>query len=444
MLGRLPRLAGAGLRHRLVLLGTAALLAGTGPLAAQTPRTAITQLFTFGTCGQPLCLDLLPDTVTGVNHGTHFINATRTSGGTVISFLTSAIGVSVSNTPISSSSSGTTFQFEGGVPVKTSTSAGPIFGERAQTLGRGRWFVGLGVSEVSYRRLRGVPLGGIVFNFTHEDRPPLDSVGNPAFERDFIQMKLDLDVSLLVAAFTATYGLSDRIDLGVTLPFVRTAVSGRSTAEIFLVGSDTLHRFDGTGANPVLTAASSAAGVASGLGDVEGHLKITVLNSDRIGVALVGSARVGTGDAGNLLGAGSSSGRGLGVISARLGNFNPHGYIGYTVRGGGLQTNSVEANVGFDDLLASWATMAFDVLGSWQVGTSPIDLPAPVQYDTPFRYTLDVTNIPSRRDDFMNVSIGFKLRTKRGIQIVTNALVPLWDAGLQPGVMWTGGVEYSF
>jgi hypothetical protein len=444
MLGRLSRLPGAGLRYGLVLLGTAGLLAGTGSLAAQTPRSAITQLFTFGTCGQPLCLDLLPDTVTGVNHGTHFINATRTSGGTVISFLTSAIGFSVSSTPISSSSSGTTFQFEGGVPVKTSTSAGPIFGERAQTLGRGQWSVGLGFSEVSYRRLGGVPLSGIVFNFTHEDRPPLNSVGNPAFERDFIQMKLDLDVNLLVAAFTATYGLSDRIDLGVTLPFVRTSVSGHSTAEIFLVGSDTLHRFDGTGANPVLTASSSAAGVATGLGDVEGHLKIKLLQSNRVGVALVGSARVATGDEENLLGAGASSGRGLGVISARLGNFNPHGYVGYTVRSGRLQTNSFEANVGFDDLLAPWATMALDILGSWQVGASPIGLPAPIQYDTPFPYTLDVTNIPAQRDNFMNLSMGFKFRTKRGIQIVTNALVPLWDAGLQPGVMWTGGVEYNF
>jgi hypothetical protein len=444
MLGRSHRHVGAGLRHRLALLGTAVLLAGTGPLTAQTPRTAITQLFTFGTCGEPLCLDLLPDTVSGVNHGTHFINATRTSGGTVISFLTTAIAISVSSTPISSSSGGTTFQFEGGVPVKTSTSAGPIFGERAQTLGRGRWFVGLGFSEVSYRRLRGVPLGGIVFNFTHEDRPPLDSVGNPAFERDFIQMKLDLDVSLLVAAFTATYGLSDRIDLGVTLPFVRTSVSGRSTAEIFLVGSDTLHRFDGTGANPVLIASSSAAGVASGLGDVEGHLKITLLHGEHIGVALVGSGRIATGDEENLLGAGSSSGRGLGVISARLGNFNPHGYIGYAVRGGASQTNSLEANVGFDNLLAPWATMALDVLGSWQVGASPITLPAPIQYDTPFPYTLDVTNLPSRRDNFMNLSMGFKFRTKRGIQIVTNAMVPLSDAGLQPGVMWTGGVEYNF
>jgi hypothetical protein len=381
-----------------------------------------------------------------VNHGFHFINATRTSTGTVVSFLSSAIGFSVSSTPISSSSSGTAFRFVGGVPVQTATSAGPIFGERAQTLGRGRWFVGVGFTQVSYRRLRGVPLDGIVFNFTHENRPPLDSVGNPAFERDFIQMKLDLAVNLLVASFSATYGLADAADLGVAIPFVRTSVSGTSSAQVFLVGADTLHRFGGTGANPVLTASASAAGAASGLGDVEGHLKVKLAQGERLGLAVIGTARFPTGNEDDLLGSGSFSGRVLGIVSARLGGggFNPHAYAGYTVRSGDLQTNAVEANVGFDQLLSPWATMAFDVLGSWQAGASPLDLPPPVQYDTPFRYTLDVTNIPERRDNFLSVSIGFKFRTRRGLQIVTNALAPLRDAGLQPGVIWTGGLEYSF
>jgi hypothetical protein len=328
--------------------------------------------------------------------------------------------------------------------VTTATSGGPIFGERAQTLGRGRWFMGFGFSQAQFERLNGVSLGDIIFNFRHENRPPLDTVGVPVFERDFIQMKLNMAVNLLVASFSATYGLTDGIDLGVSLPFVRTAVSGYSSAEIFLVGGDTLHRFGGTGTAPVLTASSSASGVASGLGDVESHLKVRIVQGERVGIALLGSARFPTGDENNLLGAGAFSARFLGIGSARLGNFNPHAYLGYTVRGGNLQTNSVEANTGFDNLLAPWATMAFDVLGSWQVGSSKIDLPQPVQYNAPFPYTLQVTNVPSRRDDFLSMSIGFKFRTRRGIQIVTNALFPLRDAGLQPRAMWTGGLEYSF
>lgn len=416
-------------------------------LAAQTPVQALNQLFTFGLCGKPLCLDLKPDSVTGVNHGLHFIPALETSGGTVITFLTSAIGVSVSNTPTSSSASGTTFRFEGGVPVKTSTSAGPIFGQRAQTLGRGRWVVGMGFTEVHFDRLRGVPLGSIVFNFRHVPRPSTDTNPPELFRRDFVQMRLNMHVDLLVSSFSATYGLTDGIDLGVTVPFVRTAVSGSSTAEIFLVGGDTLHRFGGTVANPILTASSSASGVASGLGDIEARLKIRVVQGQQVGISLLGVSRFATGDQTNLLGAGAFSGRGLGIISGRFGDFNPHAYAGYTFRRGALQTNSVEGNVGFDQLLAPWATLAFDVLGSWQSGASKIDVPRPVQYgppDAPFPYQLDVTNLPAQRDNFVNMSFGMKFRTKRGIEIVTNTLVPMHTAGLQASVVWTGGLEYNF
>ena len=436
------------MRGHVVRLVVVAHCACAASLAAQTPVQALNQLFTFGVCGTPLCLDLKPDSVTGVNHGLHFIPALETSGGTVITFLTSAIGLSVSNTQTSSSSGGTTFRFEGGVPVKTSTSAGPILGQRAQTLGRGRWVVGVGFTEEHFDRLRGVPLGSIVFNFRHVPRPSTDTNPNPEpFRRDFVQMRLNMNVDLLVSAFSATYGLTDGIDVGVTIPFVRTSVSGTSTAEIYLVGGDTLHRFGGTAANPVLTASSSAAGASSGLGDIEARVKVRIAQGQHLGFSLLSVNHFATADRNSLLGAGGFSGRGLGVLSGRFGDFNPHGYVGYTVRRGPLQTNSVEGNLGFDQLLASWATMAFDLLSSWQSGASKIDVPPPAQYgppDAPFPYQLDVTNIPSRRDDFVNMSIGMKFRTKRGIQIVTNALVPVRSAGLQANFVWTGGLEYNF
>jgi hypothetical protein len=106
--------------------------------------------------------------------------------------------------------------------------------------------------------------------------------------------------------------------------------------------------------------------------------------------------------------------------------------------------NSVEANAGFDTLLSPSTTLAFDLIGSWPVGAPKVDVPAPVLFQAPVEHTVEVTNIPSRRDDLLSLSLGFKFRTTRGIQIVTNALFPLRDSGLQPSVMWTGGVEYNF
>jgi hypothetical protein len=429
---------------RRVALLAASLAVCAAPARSQDLRDQVRQLFTFGSCGKLICLD----TTVLFGHGSHFIPASDTITSTIISFLSNSIVLSVSNTPVSSASSGTTFQLQGGVPVRTSTSAGPVFAERAQTLGRGRWFLGFGFTAMDFTRLRGVPLHHLTLTLPHQDTQPpgtpKDTLGIPAFENDIIDVNVAMDVSLMVASFSATYGVVDGVDLGVTLPLVRTSVSGNSTAQILLVGGDTLHRFGGTGANPVLTSSSSVNGSATGLGDIEGRLKINIAQTERIGIALVGTARFPTGDDKNLLGSGRFSGRALGVASARFGVFNPHLNVGYTVRDAFGQNNSVEANAGFDQLVAPWATMAFDLLSSWEVGTPEVEVPLPVQYQAPVVRSLAVTDIPRGRDNALNMAIGFKFSTRKGIQIVTDALFPLRNAGLQPALMWTVGMEYTF
>jgi hypothetical protein len=429
---------------RRVVFGVVALVALSVPARGQNLRQQVRQLFTFGNCGEVVCLD----TTVLFGHGKHYIPASEAVGNTLIAFLSTSIGISVSNTPISSASAGTSFRFEGGVPVRTSTSGGPVFGERAQTLGRGRWFVGFGFSEIDFARLRGIPLDDITLTLPHQDVNvpgfPTDTLGAPAFENDVIAVRTRMNVNVMVASFSLNYGLVDGVDIGVTVPVVRTAVSGQSTATIVLAGGDTLHRFSGTGTNPVLTSTSSVDASATGIGDIEGRLKINVAQTDRLGVALVGFARFPTGDESNLLGAGRFSGRAIGVVSARFGDFSPHANVGVTVRDATDLNNSVEANAGFDTLVSPWATMAFDLLGSWVVGKQKLDVPPPVVFLAPARRVLAVTNIPSQQDDLLSLSLGFKFRTRGGMQIVTNALMPLRDSGLQPSLMWTGGVEYNF
>jgi len=429
---------------RRVALLAASLLVCAPPARAQDLRDQVRQLFTFGNCGKLICLD----TTVLFGHGNHFLPASDSVASTIISFLSNSIILSVSNTPVSSASSGTTFQFQAGVPVRTSTSAGPVFAERAQTLGRGRWFLGVGFTAMDFTRLRGVPLNHITLTLPHQDVTPPGSppgvLGNPPFELDVIDVDVNMDVSLMVATFSATYGIADGVDLGVTVPFVHTGISGQSLARINLIGGDTLHRFGGTGTDPILTSTSSVNGSASGIGDIEGRLKINIAQTERIGVAFLGTARFPTGDASNLLGAGRFSGRALGVVSTRFGSFNPHVNVGVTVRDAPLANASIETNAGFDQLVASRVTLAVDLLGSWEAGKPKVEVPPPVTYQAPVVHTLALTDIPAQHDDFLNLSLGFKFVTKQGLQIVTNTVFPLREAGLQPGVVWTVGLEHNF
>src|SRR5690348_676719 len=427
-----------------------------GALDAQGLRDKISERFIFTAGKDPLFLGGTAgsDSATAL-HADHFIPAARAENGSLISFIGNAISTNVANIPVSTTSGGSTFRFEGGVPVPTSTSPGPVFGERALTLGRGRVFVGANVNHLPFETLRGIRLDGIQMTFTHENvpGPACDSLvgascnpyGVPTHENDVIDLRLALDIEMTVRSFFVSFGLLDRVDVGVVLPIVSTSLRGTSDAQIVPFGGTTAqHFFGGTPANPVLSTSRFVEGSATGIGDIAARVKVNVTRSDRSNFSLLGDVRFPTGSADDLLGSGHVAARALGILSARFGAFTPHANVGYLFRSGDLENSAVLATVGFDHVMAPWASLAVDLVSELQVGESKLTLPGPVTYDLPFRRTIDVTNIPSERDDLINGSFGFKFTTHSGITLVGNTLWPLNRGGLRPNVLWTAGLEYNF
>lgn len=413
------------------------------PLAAQTLREDLRSLFVFGVCGEPLCLDVDPSV-----HGTHFIEAIATGGANVLSFVTDAIGITVASTPVSAATSGAVWgRSETGLPVRTATSAGPVFAERVQTLGKGHALLGINVSNFDFTSIRGVPLNDLVFDFTHEDEPPV-GLGDPIFENEVIRVRTDLDVNLFAVTGVITYGLLENLDLGVAVPLVHTSISGVSRAEIIPFDNSIPHRF-GTPSNPSLTASSSADGSATGIGDIAARFKARLAQGERVGFGIVGEVRFPTGDEEDLLGSGEYAARGFGILSARYGNFTPHANVGYRYRSGDFQNDAFLATVGFDHLLGSGVTFAAEAISEWQVGEPKLVQSPPVVINTPVgtgtsARIVPPSNIPERRDDVVLGSLGFKLTSATGITGVANALIPIRRGFLQPNVAWTAGLEYSF
>src|SRR5881398_779651 len=248
-----------------------------------------------------------------------------------------------------------------------------------------------------------------------------------------------------VTSFFVSFGLLDKVDIGVVVPIVSASLRGTSDARIIPFGGTTAqHFFGGTSANPQLSTSRFVDGAATGIGDIAVRAKVTVTQSDRSTFALLGDVRFPTGSEADLLGSGHVAVRGLGVLSARFGAFSPHTNIGYLFQTGDFQNNAVLATVGFDHLMAPWATLAVDVVSQLQVGESKLRLPGPVTYDAPFRRTINVTNLPNERDDQINGSLGFKFLTGSGITLVANTLWPLNHGGLRPNALWTAGLEYNF
>lgn len=447
----------------LSLLGWSLSIAA--PAAAQsdeTLRSKISQLFIFASGQEPLVLggSIDPNNPASIQiHGNHFKPSAVAENGSLIGFITNAISTSIGNVPIATTSGGVTFRFEGGIPVKSSLSLGPIFAERAQTLGRGRAAVGFGHTAFRFSSLRGVPMDNISLIFTHENvnfagcsaannNQDCAKMGVPTLENEIMPFRLNLALDVAVTTLYATVGVFDRVDLGVVVPLVSTNLHGESNAQIIPFGPPpAVHFFGGTPDNPVLSATRTVDGSAFGLGDVAMRIKIGVRESETTGIALLGEARFGTGSPDDLLGSGAFSARGLAVISGRLDSFSPHVNVGYSYHARTSQrtwNDAVLLTGGFDQLVSDKVTIAADVVSELQVGQSALQLPGPVTFDAPYHRVIDPTTIPNIRDDIFNGSLGARVVLWPAWTIVGNALVPLNRGGMRSSIVYTTGLEVAF
>jgi hypothetical protein len=222
-------------------------------------------------------------------------------------------------------------------------------------------------------------------------------------------------------------------------------LEGTSQAQINPFGPPpVVHFFGGTPDNPILTASRFVRGSSTGLGDVDGRVKVNLRRGDPVAVGVLADVRFPTGSEDDLLGSGSFAARGLAIVSAHFGDFSPHANLGYLYRGGAFETDAVLGTLGFDQLLAPWATLAVDLISQLQVGDSPLQVPNPVVIQSPYVRTITPSIIPDRRDDLVDGSLGLKLTTTTGLTVVGNGEWPLNRGGLRPNVIWTLGLEYNF
>src|SRR5215207_2539259 len=325
------------------LLATIFLVAAAPSLHAQSLRERISDLFIFGPGQEPLFLAGSGDPNNPVAlqaHGEHFIPSSSAENTALINTIGDALGSSIGSIPIGSTSGSESFRFVGGVPVRSSTSAGPIFAERAQTLGKGRALVGISRTAFRFATLRGVDLNDIQLTFTHQnvDFPGCDAAfagdctkyGVPAFENDEMDFRLSMDLDVRVTSAYVTYGVNDRVDVGLVLPIVQADFRGESFAQLVpFGGTSSAHYFAGTATNPVLNASRQSLGSSAGLGDVALRAKVNLRQTSTVSVAALLDMRFPSGSEEDLLGSGKFAGRALAIIDTRIGDFAPHANVGY-------------------------------------------------------------------------------------------------------------------
>jgi len=269
--------------------------------------------------------------------------------------------------------------------------------------------------------------------------------GVPVLENDAIDFHLEMNLDVRVTSMYLTYGMSDRFDLGLVVPIVQADFTGESDAQVRPFGGTTAaHYFSGTSTNPVLSAHRQSLGSSAGLGDVALRAKVNFRQTPRSSFAFLVDGRFPTGSPKDLLGSGKFAGRALAIFNSRFGDFSPHLNAGYLYHAGTQQNDAVLGTVGFDNRIAESVTLAADLVTELQVGDSKLHLPPLVTYESPFRRTLNPTNIPDIRDDIVNGSFGVKLIPAHNTTLVLNSLFPLNRGGLRSNLVYTAGIEYTF
>jgi len=345
----------------------------------------------------------------------------------------SAVGSQLSLLPTASPASGITLRFDpgAGVLVRSSESLGPVLSERAETIGKGKLFLGFTFQRIGFDSMDGTDLKNLPLIFRVCVVPCTAGSLTLAGTNDRIDLKVNQFTSI------ATYGLTSRIDVSVTVPYetVRLGISRKSTV--------TLQGDPAVFPSPVFGEKDS-----SGIGDVIARVKATILSRDRFGLAGGVDVRFPTGDELNFLGSGAYGVKPFVAASYRA-RVSPHANFGYQWNGDSILASASGASstskkqlptnvfysVGFE-VPTKRVTFAADFL-SFHVFDA-LRLSPTAQFGQP---TLAVTTGSFTTSDG---SIGFKFNPMGGLIVTTNVDIKLDHNGLRHRLIPLVGLAYSF
>lgn len=220
-----------------------------------------TAAFGFGSVLQDYQLSPnAPPNVRGDFHPQHFVS----DFGSTLQPLSAAIGRQSNLLPLASPSSGIILVYDPSLKtlVAGTDSLGPILGERAETVGRHRLFVGFSYQFFNFDKLDGVRLNNFPNVLTHTDDAndnstptapitcsttvhsiggvPVNSavnLGGCGFVRDRIDTQNTISLKINQYTTYVTFGFTKRIDISMVIP-IETVRMSLYSQDTIVPGSD--------------------------------------------------------------------------------------------------------------------------------------------------------------------------------------------------------------
>ncbi len=349
--------------------------------------------------------------------------------------LGAALAAARSQAPIPSASGAFRFAWDPEVHtfVRSSESLGSILAERAQTLGQNSGIFAVSYTHIDFDTLEGDPLDSLVssqpalskaFLKTEPDR-------NLAGD-DLLQTRLNVGLTLDLLFFTAGYGITDDIDVSLSLSVNRLHMSASADAQILYPPGKgkSVFVFNQPGAlktglgpvcsNPYRCAKDGFDDTAFGTGDLFLRTKWHFYDAPFVDLAAAGVLTLPTGNADDFLGFHNPTFTPRFIASKNLGRVSPHLNLGYSFRSSNDGDNQGEWIAGADFMAFKWLTLNADFLGFHDDNRDGIN------------------------DDVLQSAVGFRLNPFGQVVIAGNFQFPLNRDGLRADVIYTGQVEYTF
>ncbi len=414
-------------------------------------------------------------------HYAHFIGSAQQ---TLNQTLGTAIATQLALLPIISPASGFTYKYDpsAGAFERSTTTFGPIYTERAETIGEGKFYFGVSYQRFRFDKLDGISLTNIPSVFTHVKGTGPSGVDEP-YENDVIKATNSVTFNMDQTMFFGTVGLTNRIDVSLAVPIVSVRMDANSDDTIIRVSGQMVTLANGhkipnphafAGGN--LTNVYSARGSASGVGDTTLRIKGSLIDNEKFRLALAMDYRIPTGNARELLGSGSTGIKPFLAISTGR-RVSPHLNVGYqwnsrSILAGNITGSTFSENaLGQETIQNGPATTGhvpsdFFVSGGVDVGvtnrlTLVFDYLGQTVFDAPRVFngtTTTVGNIPGGlpamtlptiegRNETMTLksgAAGLKLNLFGGLLLTADVLFRMDDNGLRQNVTPLIGLSRSF
>ncbi len=352
----------------------------------------------------------------------------------------SAVGSQLTLLPLPSPASGISLTFDAslGVVTRKTESLGPLFAERAETVGRHKFFLEVDYQRFEFTSIDNIDLKHIPIVFEACDQPLTQNgtfcPGNLTIAAT--DNRIDLKINQVTTS--ATFGLAKKFDISIVVPIINTTLGYDLNSVTTIQGNSGVF-------NP-----GAVASGATGVGDLTFRGKGTLYQTEHFGIAAGTDLRVPTGDELNFLGSGAWGVRPFLVASYQW-RISPHANVAYQWNGDSLLGNpnagssahtkeqlpaSLQYSVGADFAASKRLTIAADFLSFRLFNALRLSRVSPIGYPSVF----------PTRDDFTTSdgTVGVKVNPVANLIVNANVDFKLDHNGLRHNPVPLVGVSYTF